>query len=480
VFVDVRLPIDPDLDLDSFEFADMGWDDQLVDVPEGTQSWSQRLGPFPEYDGLLVDVTAELDHDSREARWTFTAIDPDTGDTPIDERGFLFPEDGSGNGQGFARYFVDAAADRPNGTMLTAQATIVFDDQEPLATNVWSNAIDIDTPTARVDALPAQTAGRDVTVRWTGTDAGSGVESVDVFVSVNGGPLTVWREQVTRPVVFTGRVGRRYGFSVRAHDYVGHVAPAPRSVQAATALVADGGDDGPPAGLLALDRDGRVYKGDGASLHGSPAGNLDAVAIARTPTGRGYAMLDRSGKVQHFGDSRRLGSPTLRSDRAVDIDITPTGRGYVIATARGRVFAFGDARGHGGPGGLRSSVVAIELSASGRGYLIATAKGRVFAFGDAAGHGSAPRAASPVVDLETIRGGRGYYLVRADGTVHHFGQAPAIENRRRRRPVAGIVATPRQKGVWIVYTDGLVRHYRHGRPLRRVTGRLTAPLVAVD
>src|SRR3546814_1371594 len=119
----------------------------LSDLPDGRQAYSTRLGPIadPAATGgeIYVDVDGSLDLTTRTVTWVLEAIDPETGVWVSDDRGLLPPEDGSGAGKGFVTYEVDALPDAPSGTVITAQADIVFDDNESILTNVWSNTLEI-------------------------------------------------------------------------------------------------------------------------------------------------------------------------------------------------------------------------------------------------------------------------------------------------------------------------------------------------
>jgi hypothetical protein len=75
-------------------------------------------------------------------------------------------------------------------------------------------------------------------VSWSGTDAGSGIASYDVFVSTNGGPFMPLRLGMTETsLAFTGIAGRRYGFAAAATDRVGHKEAAPTAAEATTRIL---------------------------------------------------------------------------------------------------------------------------------------------------------------------------------------------------------------------------------------------------
>ena len=93
------------------------------------------------------------------------------------------------------------------------------------------NEIDANVPTATVTALPAKSAPGTLHVRWKGSDGdGSGVASYDVYVSVDGGPLTLWKGDTTlTTATYPVTAGHAYGFAVRATNHVGTSGAVPRS-----------------------------------------------------------------------------------------------------------------------------------------------------------------------------------------------------------------------------------------------------------
>ena len=93
------------------------------------------------------------------------------------------------------------------------------------------------TPTAQIEPLPPF-ASQVFTVRWGGSDDGSGIASYDVFYNLDGGPLMAWiTEILTTSSPFTGTVGSTYGFAARARDRAGNSGPEPSEPQAQTTVV---------------------------------------------------------------------------------------------------------------------------------------------------------------------------------------------------------------------------------------------------
>jgi hypothetical protein len=172
---------------------------------------------------LFINVDAALNPAARTLTWTLTSIDPTTGLPPADlSIGFLPP-----GGVGNVSFAVTPLAGLTTGTMISDQATVVFNNNPPISSDVWTNTIDSTPPVSSVTALPAIENSTSFTVQWSGTDVGSGVQSYTIYSSVNGGPFTPFVTNTTdMSATFTGQFGNTYGFYSIATDNVGNVEPA--------------------------------------------------------------------------------------------------------------------------------------------------------------------------------------------------------------------------------------------------------------
>lgn len=156
------------------------------------------------------------------------------------------------------------------------------------------------------------------------------------------------------------------------------------------------------------------------------------LAVAATPSGEGYWLMEASGRMHPFGDAPDLGSPGLPdAEYGIALAPTSTGQGYWVATQTGGVYTVGDARFFGSAAGtLGPDVDIVDLAASptGKGYWLVDSAGGVHAFGDAAFSGSAaslpPR--YPITGVAATSTGRGYWLIDALGGVFAYGDAQAF------------------------------------------------------
>ena len=237
--VTVTQTLDANLDLSTFQLGAIGFGSTTVAVPAGLQTFTTTVSLGST---LSVIITADLDAATRVVTWTFTSIDPTTGDAPSDPlAGFLPPDATDPQGSGFVDYTVRPVAGLASGATVAAQASIVFDANPAIATPVVTNTVDAGDPTSTVAALPATQGRLSFPVSWSGTDdaGGSGVASYTVLVSVDGAAYTVWQNATTATsAVYAGSPGHTYAFVCQAADNVGHNAAFPAAAQATTAVPA--------------------------------------------------------------------------------------------------------------------------------------------------------------------------------------------------------------------------------------------------
>ncbi|MEK8049722.1 CARDB domain-containing protein [Ideonella sp. DXS22W] len=265
--VTVTQTLDADLDPRSFRVTGFGFADVRVEPTQSRAFYSGRLD-LRDTQGIYVDVTVNIDTATRVVTWTFTSIDPATGNVPVDANlGFLLPNDDSGRGDGFVSYTVKPLRNSATGTVIDAQARIVFDAEAPIDTPPIFNTLDAGLPSSRVEVLPATTDSPTFTVRWGGTDAtgGSAIRDYEVYVSTDGGAFALWQLATTdTEALFEGEGGHVYAFYSLARDNAGNVEAAPATADASIRVLAQTGSiDGTV--FNDIDFDGTRDEGEGAA-----------------------------------------------------------------------------------------------------------------------------------------------------------------------------------------------------------------------
>jgi len=237
--VTITQQLDPNLDLNTFQLGEFNFAGYTVQVPPGRDEYSTRIDARATL-GLFVDGTGVINLLTDLATWTFTTIDPATLDVPSSPFiGFLPPDINPPEGEGFVTYSVRPKATDPTGTVINAQASVVFDTNPPILTDPVFNTIDAGSPTSAVGPLPPNETSTSFIVSWSGHDdpGGSGIAFHNIYVSANGGPFTLWQADTTQTsATFTGVNGDTYGFYSVATDNVGNVEAAPKVSQATTQI----------------------------------------------------------------------------------------------------------------------------------------------------------------------------------------------------------------------------------------------------
>ncbi|UCC78891.1 MAG: DUF11 domain-containing protein [Candidatus Zixiibacteriota bacterium] len=127
--------------------------------------------------------------------------------------------------EGHFVFTVDPRWDISTGTSIQNEAYIQFDFNDPMVApqdGPVFHTIDKTMPLSNVGMLPDTILQTSFDISWTSDDGqGSGVAFHDIYVSDNGGPFTLWLENVTDTTgLFTGQPGHEYAFYSIATDYV--------------------------------------------------------------------------------------------------------------------------------------------------------------------------------------------------------------------------------------------------------------------
>jgi RHS repeat-associated protein len=137
--------LDANLDWSSLSLTGAGWGATTLSFPSGGTSFSQRVSISDYRPGNLrtwqVDVTGQLSG-AGQITWRFRTVDPATGDLPADPlAGFLPADDLAGRGEGYVSFTVNSKTGLPTGRQIANTASIIFDQNSPMATNQTVNTI---------------------------------------------------------------------------------------------------------------------------------------------------------------------------------------------------------------------------------------------------------------------------------------------------------------------------------------------------
>ena len=206
----------------------------------GLTSYQTRLDFVDELGIYVYGLPAGIDMGTGEVFWELKSIDPETGEVPFDPfLGFLPPNEDGSEGQGYVTYSIKSKADAPSGNrIVTPSRRSSFDQNEPIDTPPIFNTLDAGPPESKVDELP-EIVYSYFPVEWGGEDEanGSGIDSYDVYVSIDGSPFTAWFTDTEHTqAIYEGEPGHSYAFYSVARDLVEHTEAHPAVADAETTV----------------------------------------------------------------------------------------------------------------------------------------------------------------------------------------------------------------------------------------------------
>lgn len=226
----LHVPVHEGINGNTLRLGSFGFGPYIFTIPPNTNSYSTRLD-LRDSLGLYVDVTAGFDVTTNEVFWTLRSIDPLTGLPPFDPMNGFLPVNDTvlqaaadtipGKGEGYVIFTLLPRKTLLTGDTVSEQASIVFNINEPIPTNVWTNTIDAFPPVSHMDG--ATVAHDTIYLHWSGQDdpGGTGIKEVTIYVSENNGPFAIYKTQVNAAHdYFVGNVGSQYRFFTLAADHV--------------------------------------------------------------------------------------------------------------------------------------------------------------------------------------------------------------------------------------------------------------------
>jgi hypothetical protein len=146
--------LDSDLDVTTFRLGAIKVGDIEVHVP-ANRGLFQGDFDFVRSNGFVLRVSAGVDLATHTATWLLQAVDPLTGELIQDpDRGVLPPNNARGAGAGYVTYTILPRADVASGTVIEAQARLLFSNSAPSDSATLSYAIDSQSPTTQLTSTP--------------------------------------------------------------------------------------------------------------------------------------------------------------------------------------------------------------------------------------------------------------------------------------------------------------------------------------
>ena len=171
-------------DIERFSFTSFGFADTTIYLNGFTQNIIQDIDLRPKKE-LIVRFQAQLDKANGIANWTFRSFDPQTMNIPQDPyAGFLPPNNQNHAGEGFVSFNVSLNNIINEETTIANKASIVFDNNNPIVTNTYTNRLDFSLPESTINFAKG-TENNNYRLEFSGNDKGAGIQYYRVYCSVN-------------------------------------------------------------------------------------------------------------------------------------------------------------------------------------------------------------------------------------------------------------------------------------------------------
>ena len=216
--VEVVVPLDTQAyDLNSFEFSSLSIGSQKIRVPKGRDNFVLTV-PMHER-GMNVRIMARLDKESGVVRWKFISLDTMSGELPLLD-GFLPPNLIAPEGEGSVSFSIRPKPGLADAFVFSNKASIVFDDNEAIETNTWTNILDRLPGSSMTLAAASEDS---ITVVFSGSDDVSGVGYYLLYLSVNGGDWINLTTSLSDTILLKGEPGTQYDFYSILVDRAGNI-----------------------------------------------------------------------------------------------------------------------------------------------------------------------------------------------------------------------------------------------------------------
>ncbi|MCE9538151.1 MAG: T9SS type A sorting domain-containing protein, partial [Bacteroidetes bacterium] len=237
VFVMDTLDINK-FDLNSFSFNTITFGDTTINIQAYAKEFQILVDMYPTK-SIIVQVHGVLDTLTGAMSWDFHTLDRVTLELTEDpDLGFLPPNVNYPEGEGNVAYSCKLKETIAHDAIITNRASIVFDFNLPINTNIVSNKIDTIVPVSYVNILSSTQSDTTFTVSWSGSDQGSGIMNYSIFVSDNNNEFIAWKISTNSTSdIFNGTVGHSYQFFCIATDSVGLTEAQKLTHEASTTIV---------------------------------------------------------------------------------------------------------------------------------------------------------------------------------------------------------------------------------------------------
>ena len=224
--VDIRFDFPNKLWMKDFGIGAYCFSNLPVAVDKPSNAYQNRVD-LKDSLGIYVDLIAGLDVAKKQGFWNFSTLDAETGIAPWEpDKGMLPVNDSLTHvGEGFVTFQIKPHTDVKTGDSISIMAKIVFDQNDTIPTNTWTNKIDAGMPESKLTAELHPTLPNVYNIKFTGKDdeGGSGIKHILLYMANHD---DVYEEidtcKVDSVLAFPVEEGRQYKLYSIAVDNTGN------------------------------------------------------------------------------------------------------------------------------------------------------------------------------------------------------------------------------------------------------------------
>ncbi len=224
--------------ISSFRFTSFSFGDSTYSLDVQDWLFVKEIDLRPAKN-IVLRVSGVLDSLNHIATWTFSSYDTLKYNlTSNVNDGFLPPNISRPEGEGYVTYSIEPVQGLQHLQTLTNTASIIFDANTPIETDLFINTVDNVSPVSQVNSNPVVLNDTTFIITWAGTDAHAGINVYDIYISINGNAyFRLFKGTTKTTATINGVLGENYAFYCIATDLADNRELPPTSPDATIFLI---------------------------------------------------------------------------------------------------------------------------------------------------------------------------------------------------------------------------------------------------
>ncbi len=210
------------LDLTTFAARSVKIGNKVMEL-NGEKSFVKTLDLRTEID-VIAEVSLDFNEETGVAVWSIKSLSPTTMEPTDDPMQGVLPVNNGGNGEAEFHFDIKLKPTLADGDSVNNTASIIFDNNDPIVTPVWTNIIDNSAPVSSITGIE-EISDSTIIVNWEGEDTGSGIYRYQLYaqpgIDAEWMPLLGDTLKTSSKLLYKRNID--FGFCIVATDSAGNV-----------------------------------------------------------------------------------------------------------------------------------------------------------------------------------------------------------------------------------------------------------------